>query len=479
MIDDLRIHAADEPGPGRGDHVLYWMQSSFRADDNHALDFAISQANRLRLPLLVYHGLRHDYPWASDRLHAFLLETAADLYQEFDRRGIQYAFYLERTGDDAAARREAGKPSPLVALAGRAALVVTDYFPTFLAPRQTRALRRKVTVPVVAVDSATVVPVRYHEREHSTPASFRPRIMAALPRFLERSPGIELVHRGRVDLPFEPTRPDGNVAELVAACDIDHSVAPTPAIRGGPRAARRRLECFLATGLARYSNERSDPNADATSGLSPYLHFGNLSPIDVLLRAREAGPTDSFAKFQDELLTWRELAFNFTHYNPRHRTVQAIPEWARRELAAGESDPRPALYSAQELERADTGEPLWNAAQLAYVRDGWMPNALRMLWGKAVIQWTRNAEDALGVLEHLNNKYSLDGRDPSTYLNLQWVFGKFDRPFYRRPIYGTVRYLSLKAATKKFDVERVIERLDKPGFPGQLSSLSQPTGIHD
>ena len=458
MIDDLRIHAPAEPGPGRGEHVLYWMQSTFRAEDNHALAFAVEQANRLGLPLLVYHGLRHDYPWASDRLHTFLLETAADLYREFDDRGIPYAFYLERTGDDATARQEAGRPSPLVALARRASVVVTDYFPTFIAPRQTRALRRKVTAPVIAVDSATVVPVRFHDREHSTAASFRPRVMAAQERFLRRAPSPELKQRRRVDLPFDPTIPNGDIRELVAGCEVDHSVVPAAAIPGGPRAARRRLERFLATGLARYAEDRSDPNADATSGLSPYLHFGNLSPIDVLLRAREAGPADSFAKFQDELLTWRELAFNFTHYNPRHRTVQAIPEWARRELTAGESDPRPVLYSALELERAETGEPLWNAAQLAYVRDGWMPNPLRMLWGKAVVQWTRNAADALAVLEHLNNKYALDGRDPSSYLNIHWVFGKFDRPFYRRPIYGTVRYLSLKAAQKKFDVARVLER---------------------
>jgi deoxyribodipyrimidine photo-lyase len=261
-----------------------------------------------------------------------------------------------------------------------------------------------------------------------------------------------------VDLPFEPTVPDGGTAALVASCDIDHSVAPVPAIRGGPRAARRQLERFLETGLPRYADQRSDPNANATSGLSPYLHFGNLSPVDVVLRAREAGPAEQFAKFQDEILTWRELAFNFTHFDPRHRTVEAIPDWARRELRTGESDDRPALYTAEEMEHAQTTEPLWNAAQMAYVRDGWMPNPLRMLWGKSVIQWTRNAGEALGILEHLNNKYALDGRDPSSYLNILWVFGKFDRPFYRRPIYGTVRYMSLKAAEKKFDVRKVIER---------------------
>lgn len=462
MTDDLRIHAAGQPAPRHGgEHVLYWMQSTFRARDNQALDFGIEQANRLHVPLVIYHGLRHDYPWASDRFHTFLLETASDLYREFDELGIQYAFYLERSGDDAAARRAAGRPSPLVDLALRAALVVTDYFPTFLAPRQIRALRRKVETPVVAVDSVTVVPIRYHEREHSTAASFRPRVMAALPHFLHRPTSPEpTVHRP-VSLSFEPTVPGKEIDALVASCDIDHSVAPA-AVRGGPVAAREQLRRFVENGLPRYAEERGDPSANATSGLSPYLHFGNISPVEVVLRAREAGPAEDFAKFQDEVLTWRELAFNFTHFNPRHRKIEAVPEWARRELRAGESDARPQLYSMEELEQGRTAYPLWNAAQAAYVRDGWMPNPLRMLWGKSVIQWTRNAEQALETIEHLNNKYSLDGRDPTSYLNFHWIFGKFDRPFYRRPIYGTVRYMSLKAAEKKLDVPRLIARYLQP-----------------
>jgi len=463
VIDSHRVHAAGEPAPRRGGgHVLYWMQSTFRTRENHALDFAIEQANALRLPLVVYHGLRHDYPWANDRFHTFLLETAADLYAEFEALGIQYAFYLERGGDDAATRRAAGRPSPLADLARRSALVVTDYYPTFVAPRQTRALRRKVETPVVAVDSATVVPIRYHDQAHATAVSFRRRVMAALPRYLEPWRGPELEVRDTVALEFEPTRPNGDVSALVASCDIDHAVGPAPDIRGGPRAARQRLEHFLEAVLPSYADDRSDPNA-ATSRLSPYLHFGNISAAEVVRRVREAGPADSAASFVDELVTWRELAFNFVHYDPRHRTAAAIPAWARQELRDGESDPRPALYTAEELETARTGDPLWNAAQTAYVRDGWMPNPLRMLWGKAVVQWTRTAEEALGVLEHLNNKYSLDGRDPSTYLNLQWVFGKFDRPFYRRPIYGTVRYMSLAAAGKKFDVGRVIRTYSEQG----------------
>jgi deoxyribodipyrimidine photo-lyase len=469
VTDDLRIHAGREPGPRPGGElVLYWIQTTHRAHDNPALDFAVEQANALGLPLLVYHGLRPDYPWASDRLHTFILESVADLYWEFEARGIQYAFYLERA-------RTPGAASPLVALADRAAVVVTDWFPTFIVPRQVRALRELTETPVIAVDGCTIVPLRYHEKEYVSAAAFRPRIMAALPHFLDRGPELEPRVRRRVELPFEPTvpspeppgvtpsdargpNPGTSIPRLVASCDIDHSVPPSPLLRGGPAAARERLRRFLASGLPRYAEERGDPNAGATSMLSPYLHFGNLSAREVLVAAREAGPAVHYAKYEDELVTWRELSFNFVQWNRRHRTVDAIPAWAREELRRGEADPRPVLYGEAELEEGRTGEELWNAAQRAYLRDGWMHNALRMLWGKAVLQWTPNAAEALRILEHLNNKYALDGRDPNSYSGIHWIFGKFDRPFYRRAIYGTVRYQSLKAARDKFDVPAYLRR---------------------
>ena len=464
MVDHLRIHAGQEPSPRTtGDLVLYWMQTTQRVHANSALEFAIEQANSLRLPLLVYHGLRHDYPWASDRIHTFILESAADLYCGFEQRGIQYAFYLERDGDDAESRRRTGQRSPLVSLAQRAALVVTDFFPTFIVPRQIKALRDKVDAPVIAVDSATVVPLLYHQREYSTAVAFRPKLMAALPQYLKAASPSDLRIRTPVELPFEPTRPaTDTIPDLVASCAIDHTVPPACTIPGGSAAAHARLNHFVEHVLPTYAEDRSNPIIDGTSRLSPYLHFGNVSPHEVLLRAREAGPPTQFAKFQDELLVWRELSYNFVYHNPRHRTVQAIPPWAREELRKGEADPRPVLYADETMEQAETDDELWNAAQRAYVVDGWMHNSLRMLWGKAVVQWTRNAAEALRILEHLNNKYSLDGRDPNTYGGIQWIFGKFDRPFYRRPIYGTVRYQSLKAAAKKFDVKQYIRRYAQP-----------------
>ena len=453
--DEPRLFLPDPrtPRPG-GEFVLYWMQATQRADWNLALEFAIEQANALRLPLLVYHGLRHDYPWASDRLHTFILQGVVDLYAGFAARGIQYAFYLDERDDG----RATG--SPLVRLADRAALVVTDFNPAFIYPRQIRALRRKTETPVIAVDACGVVPLKAVSREHSTARGIRTELMAALPHHLWPIAGGEPQVRRTIELPFEPTRPTPEgIAAMVARCDIDHAVAPSAAFRGGTAAARAQLQRFLELGLHRYDEQRNDPNEpDATSRLSPWLHFGHISVQEVLLAARDAGPAAQYEKFLDETLVWRELSHNFCFHNPRHRTTDGIPPWAREQLAAHEADPRPALYSDDDLEHARTDNELWNAAQRAYLRDGFMHNYLRMLWAKAVLTWTPDAAACLRILEHLNNKYALDGRDPNSYGGILWTFGKFDRPFYRRPIYGTVRYQSLKAAADKFDVPRYVAR---------------------
>jgi len=489
----LRLHLPPDTRPrAGGEFVLYWMQTTYRAHDNFALNYAIERANELHLPLQVYHGLRHDYPWASDRFHTWILQSVIDLYADFEALGINYAFWLDRsTGaytEWPAGMRTAGKGkgewgmgsapgaqgggssrspfpvprSPLVALADRAALVVTDYLPTYISPRQLRGLRKKTTTPVIAVDSATVVPLQALEKEFSTARGIRPVLMEALPHYLWRAPAPELDLRRRIELPFDDSATrrlsDTVIAELVAACDVDHTVPPSPVFRGGTVAGRERLEDFLARGLRNYVELRDDPTRpDAVSRLSPWLHFGNLSIHEVLLAAQEAGPADQYAKFLDEALTWRELSHNFCHWNPKHRTLSAAPAWARKELDEHSADPRPHLYTLEQMEQARTHDELWNAAQQSYLRDGFMHNYMRMLWGKAVLQWTPDAVTCLQVLEHLNNKYSLDGRDPNSYGGIMWIFGKFDRPFYPRPVYGLVRYQSLKAARTKFDVPRYLE----------------------
>ncbi len=465
MVDSLRIHAADEHGPRRnGEFVLYWMQGvTMRSRANFALNFAIEQANQLGLPILVYQGLRHDYPWASDRFHTFILESARDLYWGFGERGIQYAFYLETRTEQAG---RATKESPLTALGRRASLVVTDFFPTFIQPRQLKRLRDRLDTPVVAVDSATVVPMRFHTKEYLVARSIRPVLTDALPHHLYPVENPDPINRRPIEIPFEERLHAGstkdNLRALVADCDIDHSVGPTPATPGGERAARARLHDFVTHGLPRY-DQRGDPNVDATSRLSPHLHFGTISIQEVLLTARQAGPDNQYAPFLDQALTWRELAHNLVFQNPRHRTLAVVPDWARKELGDHSEDPRPALYSDEDLEAGRTHDPLWNAAERSLVDHGEIHNYVRMLWGKSVLMWTKDAAAALHILEHLNHKYALDGRDPSSYGGILWCFGKYDRPFYRRPIFGTVRYMSLTAAAKKFDVPAYVARFAAPG----------------
>ena len=460
MIDSLRIHAGTEPRPNStGEFVLYWMQGvTMRSRANFALNFAIEQANHRGLPVVVYQGLRHDYPWASDRLHTFILESAVDLYRGFADRGIQYAFYLETRSEQA---KRGNAESPLVGLARRAALVVTDFFPTFIQPRQLKRLRDKIAVPVIAVDSATVVPMQAHTKEYLAARSIRPVLMDALPHHLYPVDNPEPSARRPIEIPFDeplgPTTTAQGIATLVAACDIDHSVAPSPTTRGGERAARARLLDFVSHGLPRY-DQRNDPNVDVTSRLSAHLHFGTISIQEVLLTAQQAGAGDHYAKFLDQALTWRELSYNHVYLNPKHRTLAAVPAWAQKELADHSEDPRPALYSGDDLESARTHDELWNAAQRSLVRDGEIHNYIRMLWGKSVLMWTKDAAAALRILEHLNHKYALDGRDPNSYGGILWCFGKYDRPFYRRPIFGLVRYMSLGAAAKKFDVPAYLAR---------------------
>jgi photolyase PhrII len=474
-LDSRRLHPPEPQAPRvGGTFVLYWMQICHRAHENFALNHAVEQANALGLPVLVYHGLRHDYPWANDRLHSFILESVADLQRTFAARGIQYAFHLDtrpgtptpdvgswmarQSAASGPGRRGAASSSPLVQLAERAALVVTDWFPTFIIPRQTKRLREKTDTPVVAVDAQLVVPVTVLDKEHATARGIRPRLMQHLDEHLHYVGDDEPSVRTPVSLPFTPTAvTEDRIPELVAQCAIDHSVPPSPIIRGGRTAALARLHWWLAHGLHRYE-ERNDPNVDVTSGMSPYLHFGNVSVQELLLLARDTGPAVPYAKFLDEVLTWRELSFNMAHWNPRHRTFAAVPQWAQDQFAKHEDDDRPALLPQEILEAGRTGELLWDAMQRSYVRDGWMHNYMRMLWGKTLIQWTPTAADALPLLEHFNNKYSLDGRNPNTYGGILWCMGKFDRPFYKRAIYGMVRYMSLKAAKDKFDVAQYIRR---------------------
>ena len=442
----------DKPVNTRGRYVLYWSQMFRRPADNAALAFAIARANALRLPCLVYEAIRPDYPFASDRFHTFLLEGARAMGLGLRARGLQHAFFLPRTADEAR-----GVVRKLVS---HAALVVSDDHPSFVCPIQNGAAARFAECSYIVVDDTTAIPMSLSGKAEFAARTLRPKILKARDFWLRPLDEPEPAVRATFDLPFHATpiadATNDDIAALVASCAIDHSVRAVAGTRGGADVAEERLIDFLEKGISGYG-DRNEPSAPNTSRLSPYLHFGHISARGVALetlKARAAGAGELACDgFLEQLLVRRGLAFNYAKYVSAHTTFEPVPAWAKASLAAHEADPRPWLATRQELEDAHTPDELWNAAQLELRARGIVHNYARMLWGKIPITWTPSAPEAFDHLVYLNDKYALDGRDPDGYASIAWCFGVHDRPWPERAIFGTVRCMTTRSARSKLDFE--------------------------
>ncbi len=433
-------------------YVLYWMQMFKRVENNHALVWAIRKANELKLPLVVYEGLKYYYPWASDRIHAFILEGVEEKRAAFEKLGIRYVFYLQENSRS---------PKQTVArIAKEAALIVTDDYPCFIIPHHNAVIAEKAKVAVHAVDSCGIIPMSKFEKEEYAAYTIRPKIDKLIDRYLKtfeeekvdvKSPRLE------VDCP-ETKVTSENIADLVAGCAIDHSVKPSPYYHGGTKNARKRLKLFVDEILPDYEKARSKPDRDGSSRLSSWLHFGFISPLEIALAVRKAkAPKASKDAYLEELIVRRELSFNFTRHNTHYDSLRSLPEWVHKTMRQHAKDERDVLYDLDQLENADTYDELWNAAQREMVATGEMHNYVRMLWGKNVIAWSPSYEVAFETLVHLNNKYCLDGRDPNSYAGILWCFGKHDRPWMERKVFGMIRYMTSGSTGKKFDSKKYIE----------------------
>ena len=475
----LRLNqAALRPEAG---YVLYWMIAARRARWNYALDRALELARALDRPLIVLEALRADYPWASERMHRFVLDGMADNARAFEGTGVLYHPYVEpRVG--------AGQ-GLLEALAAEACAIVTDDSPGFFLDRMTRAVAGRVGVSLEAIDSNGILPLRSSERSFSRAFDFRRYVQAEARPYLTSAPRRDPLRakpRPRTRLPAGiATRwPRASEALLAAApgaleaLPIDHTVRPAP-LEGGSAAAVRALKVFLAHPFALYAEDRGDPVHDRSSGLSPYLHFGHISAHEVLdaIMRRESWSLDKLAKsksgqregwwgtsaaaesFLDQLITWRELGFRFCSQRNDYDRFESLPDWAQRTLDEHASDPRPHLYSLQDFEQARTHDSLWNAAQRQLLHEGRIHNYLRMLWGKKILHWSESPRAALEIMIELNNKYALDGRDPNSYSGIFWVLGRFDRAWGpERDVFGKIRYMSSANTRRKIRVDPYIER---------------------
>ncbi len=441
----VTVRRAGPPDPD-GRSVVYWMQRAQRATDNPALDLAIEAGNALRLPVVAFFGLV-PYPDANLRHYQFLVEGLPDTAARLARRGVGFVLRRHPDADVAAFCEEAG-----------AALVVGDENPLREPERWRQVLAGRLRVPYWTVDADVVVPTSLIPKEQYAARTIRPRIRAVLARFLV--PGDE----PRARVPWKAPRgvhgldPGGDV---LIGFPIDRRTPPVAEFRGGTTRGLEALGRFVTERLDGYAEGRNHPERDATSQLSPWLHFGHIGPRTVALAVRDADapPADRNA-FLEEFIVRRELAVNFVKHNPRYDSLGSAEPWAAGTLREHARDERPHLYTERRLEQAETHDPLWNAAQRQMAATGWMHGYVRMYWGKKILEWSRTPDEAFERAVRLNDRYELDGRDPNGYAGIAWaIAGKHDRAWGPvRPVFGTVRYMSFASTSRKFDSRAYIDR---------------------
>jgi len=466
LADQLPTHLRERIWPiaaraprDEGELVLYWMHHAVRGHSNPALDVALSCADRLGLPLLVYQGLAGSHRFNADRHHAFILEGARDAHAELAGRGIRAVFHLPT---------DPSKSSPLRELAQRAALVVTEDFPAPPFPAWTERLATRTQAPIWAVDSSCILPMRLQPKAFARAFEFRRHNQQAyaerVPRVWHEIEALPKAFEGA--LPFTPVDLGGaDLNSLIAACEIDHSLPPIAQTPGGSEAGYRRWERFRREGLGSYHRRRNDA-AEAwplgVSRLSPYLHHGQISPFQIAREAWETGG-EGADKFLDELLIWRELAHNRCAFSVDLESINVLPDWARQSLAEHAADPRGRLIDDETLARGRSGDRLWDLAQTSLLVQGELHNNLRMTWAKAIPHWRPTPEQALATLIDLNHRHALDGCDPNSYGGLLWTLGLFDRPFEpERPVTGRLRDRPTAAHAKRLDLDAYARRVTAP-----------------
>ncbi|MGC9293294.1 MAG: deoxyribodipyrimidine photo-lyase [Acidobacteriaceae bacterium] len=462
LAEDARVTVRRDgpPRPG-GKCVVYWMQRAQRGLDNPAVDVAVNAANALGLPLVVYFSVIPNFPSANLRHYVFLNQGLPEI--EADLAGRNIAFLVRRAPDNSleALLEEVG-----------AALLVGDENPCRAPEHWRQVVAKRVKVPFWTVDADVIVPSKLFPKAQYGAYILRPRLYKELPNYLHP------LKNPKADHAWE--RPKG-LASFPVQGDItagwkkfDRSVQPVEAFRGGPHAARQRLQYFVRHLLAGYDGQRNHPEVDGTSRLSPYLHFGHIGPLEIALAVDAAARKNpALAKARDaffnELIVWRELAVNFVRTAPDYDSVECAENWARQTLAEHARDPRDWTYTLEQMERGETHDELWNAAQKQMVHFGWMHNYLRMYWAKKILEWSPGPAQAFQYAVALNDRYELDGRDPNGYAGIAWaIVGKHDRPWFDRPIFGKVRYMSGASTGKKFQSKEYIQRVRMGAATGQL-----------
>ena len=431
--------------PPRSGPVIYWMSRDQRTKDNWALLFAQQQALLLKQPLIVVFCLQPSFLEAGMRQYDFMLQGLENMEKSLMAHNIPL---IVLSGEAAAVL-------PPFLLTSDAGVVVTDFDPLNCKQKWKKEVLARITAACYEVDAHNVVPCWLASPKQEYGAyTLRPKIHKLLPQYLTDIPSL---------LPHPFSWPEGQRVDwhkVRSSLQLDSTVAPVSWLTAGEEAAAKGLDGFIARKLASYDEKRNDPSLDGTSRLSPYLHFGHLAPQRVALAVlRSDCPPAAREAYLEELIVRRELADNYCYYNPAYATLPGSPAWSQTTLHQHRHDHRTYLYSLAVLDGSGTHDDLWNAAQRQLVSTGIMHGYLRMYWAKKLLEWTPEPEEALRIAIHLNDKYALDGRDPNGYTGIAWsICGVHDRPWFERPIFGKIRYMSYNGCKGKFDIKAYIRQ---------------------
>jgi deoxyribodipyrimidine photo-lyase len=415
-----------------------------------ALECAVSWADKLDKPLVVFFGLARGFPEANLRHYTFMLEGLRDVADQLAEMDVKLVV------------RNVSPERGAAALSKDACLTVVDkgYLKTLKQWYSFAAAN--VRCPLVQVEDNVVVPVESaSSKEEYSAATLRPKIQKKREGFL-LAPKQRQPKKGSLGLKFDFDSADlADVDAVVSALTVDSSVSKA-SFKGGSSEAAKSLADFLKNKLSVYPEQRNDPTVDSTSNLSAYLHFGQISPVQIALEVLAAdAPDEAKEVYLEELIVRRELAVNYVHFNENYDSFEGLPNWPKLTLNKHKADTREYLYTPEELERAETHDPYWNAAQNQMHVTGKMHGYMRMYWGKKILEWTKTPQDAFKTALYLNNKYELDGRDPNGFTGVAWCFGKHDRPWKERPVFGTVRYMNANGLKRKFDADKYTQQVKR------------------
>ncbi|MEF8873519.1 MAG: deoxyribodipyrimidine photo-lyase [Candidatus Thermoplasmatota archaeon] len=448
MVEDIkeeRTELLNDEEVNEGDYVLYWMQRAQRAEYNHALEYAAEEADELDNPLVVFFGITDEFEGANLRHYKFMLEGLKETKEKLEDRDIKLVI------------RHDHPKKGIVKLADEASLLVVDKaYLDFLGGWREEAAE-EVNIPMIEVETDLIVPVEEaSSKEEYAARTIRPKIEDELDKYMEEVEERNL-ENSSLEFDFDTFDID-NLESALSRLNIDESVKPVESFEGGTDEAKKYLKEFLDHKLGGYADNSNDPSKDYLSHMSPYLHFGQISPLYVALKVKEKGGP-GVDEYLEQLIVRRELAYNFVYYSEDYRSLGCLPEWAQETLEEHSDDEREYIYSREEFEEAETHDEYWNAAQKEMLKTGKMHGYMRMYWGKKILEWSETPEEAYQTALYLNNKYELDGRDPNGFAGIAWCFGKHDQGWKEREVYGKVRYMNANGLERKFDIQSYVKQV--------------------